>query len=143
VETGVKFPAGLAAWVAACLSIGAHAEWRELVAGPIGRLSYDPASMRVLNGKTQLKYRLDYREALTDPATRKTVGSSTINVAVDCNAKTVSFLSSETHTAVEGKGKLVDRNVARNPASEAVTEGSSNQLLWELACKPDAAAKKK
>jgi hypothetical protein len=138
----VKFTAGLAALVAACLATGVLAEWREIVAGPIGRLSYDPASMRVLNGKTQLKYRLDYRDPAPDPATKKTVGSSTINVAVDCGAKTVSFLSSETHAAAGGKGKLVDRNVARNPTSEAVSEGSSNQLLWDLACKPSAAPKK-
>jgi len=49
---------------------------------------------------------------------------------------------SETHAAAEGKGALVDRNVAKNPTSEPVTENSSNYLLWELACKPPAAAKK-
>jgi hypothetical protein len=121
------------------LSTAVHAEWRELASGSIGKLSYDPASMRVKDGKTQIKYRIDYRELITDPAKKVTMGSSTINVAVDCKAKTVSFLSSETHAAAEGKGKLVDRNVAKNPTSEPVTEGSSNLLLWELACKPPAA----
>jgi hypothetical protein len=121
------------------LSTAVHAEWRELASGSIGKLSYDPASMRVKDGRTQLKYRIDYRELITDPARKVTMGSSTINVSVDCKAKTVSYLSSETHAAAEGKGKLVDRNVAKNPRSEPVTEGSSNLLLWELACKPPAA----
>jgi len=138
----VRYPACLAALVMVFLPTAVHAEWRELASGSIGKLSYDPASMRVKDGKTLLKYRIDYRNLITDPATKTTMGSSTINVSVDCKAKTVSFLSSETHAAAEGKGALVDRNVAKNPTSEPVTENSSNYLLWELACKPPAAAKK-
>jgi hypothetical protein len=141
-ETRVKFSVCLAALLTLSVSTAVHAEWKELATGSVGRLSYDPASMRVKDGKTHLKYRIDYRNLITDPATKKTSGSSTINVAVDCKAKTLSFLSSETHAAAEGKGALVDRNVAKDPTSEAVTEGSSNQLLWDLACKPPAAPAK-
>jgi hypothetical protein len=136
METRVKFPAYLATLVLVSLSTAVHAEWRELATGSVGKLSYDPASLRVKDGKAELKYRIDYRELITDPAKKVTMGSSTINVAVDCKAKTVSFLSSETHAAAEGKGKLVDRNVAKNPKAEPVTEGSSNLLLWQLACAP-------
>jgi hypothetical protein len=134
MENRVKFPACLATLLITCLPTALHAEWRQLAAGPMGRISYDTASVKVQDGKTQLQYRIDYRTLVLDPATQKTAGSATIRVAVDCRGKTVAFLSSETHAGAEGKGAVVDRTVAKAPTAEPVSEASSNHLLWNAAC---------
>lgn len=135
----MKYPALLAALIAASMSPAVHAEWRELASGSVGRLVYDPASVRTQGRSTTLQYRIDYRELINDPISKKTAGSTIVNVSIDCQAKTVTLISSQSHTAREGKGEVVKRDVVKTPTPEAVTDGSSNQVLWQTACAPAAA----
>jgi hypothetical protein len=135
----VKYPAIAAALIAASMSSAAHAEWRELATGSVGRILYDPASVRTQGRNTTLQYRIDYRELINDPVSKKTAGSTIVNVSIDCQAKTVTLVSTQTHAAREGKGEMVKREVIKAPTAEAVTEGSSNQVLWQTACAPAAA----
>jgi hypothetical protein len=137
----LKFLAFAAALITASVSPVAHAEWRELASGSVGRIVYDPASVRTQGRNKTLQYRIDYRELINDPVSKKSAGSTLVNVSIDCAAKTVTLLSSQTHAAREGKGEVVQRNHVKTPTPEAVTDGSSNQVLWQTACAPAAPGK--
>jgi hypothetical protein len=130
----VKYPVFVAALITASMSPAVHAEWRELASGSIGRIVYDPASVRTQGRNTTLQYRIDYRELINDPVSKKSAGSTVVNVSIDCQAKTVSLVSSQTHAQREGKGEVVKRHDVKSPTPEVVTEGSSNQVLWQTVC---------
>jgi len=111
----------------------AHADWKLLTESAFGTMTYDPASVRSVQGRTQLQYRIDFAQPRQN-AQGKTYGSSTMTVAVDCKQQTVSLVELQTNAGAKGQGAVVDRLTAAPSAGDKVTSNSSNAQVYKAAC---------
>lgn len=123
----------LAAVALLAVCAGAHAEWKQLADSPFGTMTYDPASVKTEQGRTLLKYRIDFPIERKN-AEGKTYRSATMDVAVDCKAATVSVIDLQTNASPKGQGAIVDRQTLPASPGQKVSSSSSNEAIFKAAC---------
>ena len=111
----------------------AHAEWKQLADSPVGTMTYDPASVKTEQGRTHLKYRIDFPIEHKN-AEGKAYRSATMDVAVDCKAATVSVLDLQTNASPKGQGAIIDRQTLPAAPGQRVSSGSSSEAIFKAAC---------
>ena len=119
------------------VSAAAHAEWKPLTESAFGSMTYDPASVRTEQGRTQMQYRIDFAQPRQNSG-GKTYSSATMKVAVDCKQQTVTLLEVQTNAGPKGQGDVVERATVPPSAGEKVTSNSSNGQVYKAACGADA-----
>ena len=111
----------------------ASAEWKTVAESGYGRMSYDTASVKRQGERVQIRYRIDYSDAVQVPSGPKP-RSVVIDATLDCRARNLGVLGVATYTQPEGKGEVISRESHADPQMAPVQAQSSSVPLLKAAC---------
>jgi hypothetical protein len=111
----------------------ACAEWKSIAESGFGRMSYDTASVKRQGERVQMRYRIDYSDAVKVPS-GPPPRSVLIDAVLDCKARNLGVVAVATYTQPEGKGEVIARDSHPDPKMDPVQSGSSGVPLLKAAC---------